>query len=207
MNTYPISPVAAASQLIRAYKMQNVKIVNAQKNPYDGKVPNAVQMDPALYRSNLGTPVLTDLTLGDKVNTQNNQWTDQNGRVYSFQPITLVAVLINASFPKKIVKTEIQGRSGTVKEYIGEDDAQLTISGIICGSNGHYPIDEVKQLMEIRKAPIPIVVTSNYLQNLDIDMLVIEDIELGQDEGGWSYQTFSIKAISDLPVELMIGNV
>lgn len=203
----PVSPVAAASALIRTYRMQNVRIINGQKNPYEGKIPGAVQIDPALYKSVLGTPVFTDLTIGDKVNTQYNQWTDQNGRVHSFTPMTFVAVLMNVSFPKDIVKTKIQGRPGSVKEYIGEGDAEISINGIITAPNGHYPIDEVKQLQMIRKAPIPIVVTSWYLQNLDVDMIVIEDLEIGQDEGGYSYQTFSIKASSDLPVELKLSNV
>lgn len=198
------SPGANAQAIARHFMMQNVQIVNAQKNPYESKIPGAVTIDPALYKSSLGTLVFSDLTFGDKVNKNNNQWTDNDGKLRSFEPVTLVAVLMEVSRAKRIVKTEIQGRSGTVKEYIGEDDYQIDIKGVITGANGHYPIDEVKKLKAVFDAPIPIVVSSWYLQNLDIDTIVIEDRSFGQDAGGYSYQSFTVKAISDTPVELKV---
>jgi hypothetical protein len=191
-----------ANRIIRTYNLQNVKIINAQKNPYENKVPGVILQDKELYKSSLGTPVFSDITFGDKANPENNKYTDNSGNIISFEPVTFNSVLITVSRAKKIIKTEIQGRDGTVKEYIGQDDYSVSVAGIICGSNGHYPIDEVKALKQMLDAPIPIVITSWYLQNLDIDMLVVESYELGQDEGGYSYQQFSISCISDTPVEL-----
>jgi hypothetical protein len=195
------------AQLIRAYNLKNVKVVDARKNPFENKIPGAVQIDPELYKSSLGTPVFSDITFGDKVNQANNQWTDNAGKLHSFEPMTFYSVLMSVTIPKKIVRTEIQGRDGSVKEYIGQGDYSVSVNGIICGSNGHYPIDEVKALKKIIDAPIPIVVTSWYLQNLDIDMLVIADgAEISQDSGGYSYQQFSIPCISDIPIELKISD-
>jgi hypothetical protein len=153
-------------ELIRKYNLRNVRVINAQRNPYESRIPGAVQMDPALYKSSLGTPVFSDITFGDKVNLENNKWTDSNGRVQTFNPVTFYSVLMTVSQAKKIIKTEIQGRNGTVKEYIGMDDYSVDVSGIICGPNGHYPIDEVRDLKKMLDAPIPLVITSWYLQNL-----------------------------------------
>jgi hypothetical protein len=96
-------------------------------------IPNCINLP-------LGTPVFSDITFGDKINPANNQWTDNNGKLQSFEPMTFYTVLLSVSRAKKIVKTEIQGRNGTVKEYIGDDDAAVEITGMICGTNGHYPL-------------------------------------------------------------------
>jgi len=39
---------------------------------------------------------------------------------------------------------------------------------------------------------------------LNIDNIVVEDYSIPQVEGGYSYQMFTINAISDFPVELKI---
>jgi len=105
------------------------------------------------------------------------------------------------------VKTEIQGRNGTVKEYIGEGDAQLSFRGIITGLNGQYPAGEVAQLRTLSLAPVPVPVISEFLNNLDIYTVVFEDRSFEQEEGGCSYQTFSLNAISDTPQELKLSGV
>lgn len=196
-----------SAQLIRTYNLRNTRVINGQKNPYDSKIAGTVTLDKELYKSALGTPVLSDITFGDKINLTNNQWTDNNNKIQSFDPVTFACVLFSVSQAKIIVKTQIQGRDGSVKEYIGKDDYSVQIDGIITGANGHYPIDEVKALKKMLDAPIPLIVTSWYLQNLDIDMLVVNSYDIDQDAGGYSYQNFSIKCISDIPVELKISNV
>jgi len=112
--------------------------------------------------------------------------------------------LISCVFPRNIVKTEIQGRNGTVKEYIGEGDAQISFRGVITGGNGHYPKQEVYNLMQLVKAPVSVPIVSDYLNNLGINAVVFDDRSFEQEEGGYSYQTFSVNAMSDAPVELHI---
>ena len=48
-----------------------------------------------------------------------------------------------------------------------------------------------------------------WMGNLGIDKLVVENYSIPQVVGGYSYQMFSIDAVSDLPVQLRIttGNV
>ncbi len=230
----PIIPTL--DQLKQEFGLKNVSIVNAKtaagfaankaltgiasavqikhgtkNNPYTSRIPvgpahdidNGDFLDPDfnLLGKSLGNPVYTSLTiLGGK-------YTDKQGRAQTYKRIDLESILISVSFPRKIVKTEIQGRNGTVKEYIGEDDAQITIRGIICGSNGVYPTDEVSQLLTVIQAPVAVGIISEYLNPIGIVSLVFETREISQAEGGYSYQPFTLNAISDTAQELRItGN-
>jgi hypothetical protein len=198
-STYPIAATTGA--LIRAFNLRNVVVPDARGNNFDTTVKAAVykEGDTPLHTSALGTPVFADLTL------KGGSYIDNiTGNKVTFADVQFDAVLITVDFAARIVKTEIQGRNGTVKEYIGEDDAKISIQGVICGWNGHYPNLEVNALNEWRKAPIAKAAVSTFLQNLGIQSLVVEDFSLPQIAGGYSYQTFTINCISDVPVELKI---
>ena len=125
----------------------------------------------------------------------------------TYGPLTYQAILIAVTQTKKIIKTEIQGRNGTVKEYIGLDDYAVTINGIITGPNGHYPIEDVNNLKAMLDSNQPIDVACKFLQILGIHTLLVESYQLDQKEGGYSYQTFSISCLSDVPQELKLINV
>jgi len=194
-----MTPVITISGLLRAFNMQNTSVlVDGQPNPYDGKIDQTSFVDPELYKSTLGTPVVTNVIL------RGGAYKNTAGQQIVFNDITLDTVLLVVSQAKKIVMTEIQGYDGTVKEYIGLDDYQVTINGIITGPNGHYPQDEVNALHQLTKAPIAIKVTSRYLQNLDINMLVIKDFAYDQEAGGYSKQNFTLNCVSDAPLIFQI---
>ena len=160
------------------------------------------QVDAALYHSALNTPVYTNIEFGS-----GRYETNTKGIFKEFQSLRYEAVLITVSQAKKIITTEIQGRDGTVKEYIGMDDYTVQVNGVITGSNGHHPIDEIAALKKMLDAPISIDVTSTYLQNLGIVSLVVFDFDFEQEAGGFSYQTFKITFKSDVPQELRLTGV
>ena len=200
--------VATTAGLIRAYNLKHVTVPDTRKNEYQpNKLLEGYQSPDAPINTRstdylgtlLGTPVFADLTL------MGGQYTNNiTGEVVTFPEIKLATVLLTVNFATRIVKTEIQGRDGTVKEYIGQDDAKVTVQGIVTGWNGHYPAYEVNLLNEWRRAPVSKSVVSAYLQNLGIKNLVVESFDLPQIAGGYSYQTFSMSCISDAPVELKI---
>jgi hypothetical protein len=196
---YNIIPVAQTiRELSLRYQLANRPPVVKDDNPYDNKIPQGPANEQPLYLSPLGTPVVADITF------VGGSYTDENGRTVTFPTLTLATVLITVSQPKRIVKTEIQGRNGTVKEYIGMDDWQITINGILTGPNGIYPVEDMSDLRDILKAPITLPVVSRYLQMMEIFNIVVQDYTLDQEPGGFSKQNFTINAISDLPVELQI---
>ena len=195
-----VSIVGARSTGIIATSMAAEARNNAPRNnPYASGINPMSTADPALTTlSQLGTPIW------DKVKFGAVNYTLADGTERTSPAIEFEAILISVAFPRNIVKTPIQGRDGTVKEYIGEGDAQISFRGIITGKNGHYPIDEVAILKDVIKSPVPIPVMCRFLQNLDIHSVVFEDRNLEQEEGGYSYQVFSLNAISDTPQELLI---
>lgn len=187
------------SALIRTYNVSGIKPLAVRDNQYDGKVNQADDRDPELYKSALGTPVVIDLTF------QSVTYTDfAQGRQITTDEVRLQTVLCSVSRPSIIVKTQIQGRNGTVKEYISKDDYQISINGIIAGQNGQYPEAESLAVQRMCEAPVPIPVVSRFLNGMGIYNVVVEDYSMPQVAGGISRQDFSINAISDEPLELQI---
>lgn len=171
-------------------------------SPPDGSqynIPQGPTPDAPLYSGLLNTPVYTNIRFLDV------EYTDNAGRVVDTQGLTYDAVLIMVSQAKKIITTEIQGMDGTVKEYIGMDDYVVQVQGIITGANGVHPVDDIAALKKMLDAPVPIPVVCDYLQRLRIYNLVVFSYDLGQEEGGYSYQKFSITFKSDIPVQLIIS--
>jgi len=164
-----------------------------------------LNQDSPIGKSQLDTPVFANITFkgGTYQDVVNNVT-----KTVTYQDLTFDTVIMTVSQSKNIVTTQIQGRNGTVKEYIGLGDYGVTINGIITtkGGNGHYPIDEVRNLKLMLNANKSIEVACTYLQNLDITNLVIKDYDLPQEYGGYSYQKFSITALSDYAKEAYIIN-
>ena len=159
-------------------------------------------MDSPISRSQLGTPVY------DQIIFEGGTYdTDVEGVTASFPELRFDAVLISVTQNKNIVRTQIQGRDGTVKEYVGQDDFRIKIDGLITGDNGVHPKDEINDLKAMLDAPISIKISCDYLTNLGITDLVVDSYEIGQQAGGRSYQQFSITAYSDEPLELRLSNV
>lgn len=202
-------------------RLQNVTIINGKANPFDGKMGLDYERDSPVGLSSIGTPVYSDLTLlglsytdnitGKVVNLPNDRYRtggsksqvsgDESGAGFY---MNIETVLITVNQAVRVIKTNIQGRNGSVKEYIGLDDASITITGVITGKNGVYPYDEVARLKKWLDAPVSKSVVARWLGNLGIDNIVVESSNIPQTEGGYSYQVFNIQAVSDLPVELKI---
>jgi hypothetical protein len=194
----------AAAKVARYYNLGNVAVINANNNnPYLGKLPTPITKDEPRTgaQSFLGTPVFSNLVLNPV-----EPYTDFLGNQFFpyGKDILLNTVIITVDQPIRIIKTEIQGRDGTVKEYIGKDDAKITINGIITGANGVYPYFDVQMLKTWLDAPTSKGITAWWLDLLNITQMVVESYSFPQAEGGYSYQMFSIQAISDNPVELKI---
>jgi hypothetical protein len=113
-------------------------------------------------------------------------------------------ILFNVSLPKIIRKTPIEGRKTTLKEYIGEDDAQISFNGILTGPNGQRPVQDfllLKSILDNCNIDEPIEVISSILNNEHgIFNMVVERYDFAQEAGKWSSPAFTIQAISDAPL-------
>jgi hypothetical protein len=197
--------------ILKTYGMEAVKVaqygagvslvvgsgkLKSNTNPYNKFEP--IQKDTPLYKSALGTPVFCNFEI------QAGTWTEEDGTVHEWPFLRYDTVLIDVTQTKLIKKTEIQGRPGTVKEFIADGDYMVNIKLLIVGSNGVMPLQEVEDLKKALDAPVALAVNSRYLQNLGVDNIVVENYSMPQVEGGYSYQAVEIRASSDEPIELKI---
>jgi hypothetical protein len=198
----PTSPVviksAPIAQAVRILNIRTLPNLQNNRNPYEGKVQSFTP-DKGLYTGPLGTPVMQDITFKSMTYTDFN-----TGQKKTSPEIKLIDILMRVNLPTKVVKTEIQGRPGTVKEYIGEDDWQITINGFLLADNGSSPTSAIIDLKNMKRARVAIPVVCTYLNNLEIFNVVIEDFALEQEPGGYSKQAFTITAVSDQDVILQI---
>jgi len=178
--------------------LNNIKIENAQNSPYVIEQGGAQDIPLQKFVSKLGTVVYSNIIFNAGVIL------GENGVADTWDDFRIDDVLLNVSQSKKIITTEIQGRDGTVKEYIGLDDFQIQITGRLNGSYNVNPKELTRQLKIILSAGQPLEITSWYLQNLDITDIVIKDFNFGQTEGEYSTQYFTINAMSDKRFEAKI---
>ena len=196
-----ILPNTAIKQLSKRFNLQNVVIKNALVNPYANRLNQTYERDEPIGTSVLGTPIFTDLTLKGGFSYIDNI---SGNTVEIKDDIKLETILMTIDQPIRAITTEIQGRDGSVKEYIGKADTQITINGMICGKSGVYPKDQIQALKKWLDAPVAKEVVAWWLNDLGVQNIVIISYSMPQTEGYYSTQYFSISAISDLPVELRI---
>lgn len=191
---------APINDILRTYSLLNLpSILPPQKNQFDGQIQSYARDKSTLPLSPLGTPVMQDITF------KAVEYIDFITGYHRFtKDLIFQTVLLTVSQAKKIITTEIQGMNGTVKEYIGMDDYAITVNGIITGTNGQNPTNEIIELKNMLKANVAIPVMCTYLNNLEIFNIVVKDFTLDQEPGGYSKQNFSINCMSDVDVILQI---
>lgn len=120
----------------------------------------------------------------------------------------LDSCLITVNQTKNIIKTQIAGGNGTVKEYIGDGDYEIKIQGMIVGKYANIPppITEKIRIAEILKAPMALPISCNFLDMFNINSVVIEDFEFSQIEGTRNAIGVSISCISDEPFEIQYSD-
>ncbi len=156
--------------------------------------------------SEFGTNIYGQITFdGGKYNMY-----DSKGGLYkeSFGTYHLPASCITTfRRPTNLVKTEVLGSSGTVKELFGKGDWEITIRGIAFNNRlgnavtAHEAINTLSKWADISDA---IGVTGSIMRGKGITALVIDDFSVQPVVGQWDAIPFEISCISDEPIELYI---
>ncbi len=183
--------------------------------------------------SYLGTPILDPFTfIGgnffalDDINKENPiPFPDDRG--VNGLGLIIPNMIIEVNQTKNIITTPIQGRDGTVKEFISRGDYVITLSGIITGKMDEeigtvrdignvYPQDDVNKLITICEVPDSLSVTSDFLTPflknepragggngiIPDTRVVITDYSIPQQIGVRDHQIFTINMLSDNPISL-----
>lgn len=104
-----------------------------------------------------------------------------------------------------ITKTAMQGRSGTVKEYIGAGDYQVNVqASLLETSSEKYPVSDLQKLIAIMNSQKQIEVISELLSLFGIYYVVPEKFQLTQALSGQNRQGVVLEFISDKDIQLVI---
>lgn len=136
-------------------------------------------------------------------------YADEENKVkYQFEFIECV---ITVTQEKNIVSTALQGRNGTIKEYISDGDYSITVDAGInnyvegddTGASLEYPIDKVIELQKILKLPEALAVQSDFLAVFEIDSVVVKSFYLTQETHS-NRQSIQMILLSDKPYEIKL---
>ncbi len=164
--------------------------------------------DDTYYNENIkdnyfGAPIY------DYLSFKGGEYTDLEGRNITYgggigKEFIITPVLLEVSQNKRIVKTEIQGRDGSDKEFISNGDLMFTARGNIVSETNEYPAYEIMILEQILSANTSIEIKCDFMfqflhRSYDI---VIESFNIPQQRGMRNSQPFEIVMSSDNIIEL-----
>jgi hypothetical protein len=174
---------------------------NAFSNQATQEENSRIEGRDAIYNGDFGLPVLDILVLGGvKYETMNVLGAVTN---ITLPTVTLGIALLEVNQTKNIVTTSVQGRNGTIKEYISDGDFMINIKGILASNaQDTYPVDLFNALLKYCTAPVSFPASSLYLNRFGITDLVIQDYSFPQVEGMRNIQPFEIKCLSETPFEI-----
>jgi hypothetical protein len=113
--------------------------------------------------------------------------------------------IVNLKRRRKIVKTELSGFDGSVKEDMGFEDYAVSILAVIQSPNEAYPDIIVGNLRkEIESTIGSISIMNSLLAVFDINRIAIDDIDYTTPEGMGNACMVSISAWSDSMPESII---
>lgn len=148
----------------------------------------------------------------------NEQWlTTLEIKVEGIKSFVFNEVIMSITQERNIVQTPLQGRDGTIKEFISNGDYVITVdAGVMEGQkqtenedtevsfqtpNNTYPRAELERLGKILTEPKAIAVQSNFLNVLGIQSVVVKSFSLVQETHS-NRQSIQIQMLSDKPYEI-----
>lgn len=105
----------------------------------------------------------------------------------------------NVLVKKQVSKGAVRG---TIKERWAQGDFSINISGILMGSDGQYPSEDVKKLRSFCEAG-KILVKSPQMELFSITQIVVEDWAIPF-TAGQANQAYTINAVSDDIYKLLL---
>jgi len=156
---------------------------------------------PDALSQQTGMPIYGRVILGEGLEGDLNTYTDYQGNQQIYNTIYLDQAIVTADYNQQVIITNIQGRNGSIKEYISSGDLNITITGLFTsGRADESPIDFIDSMNSIMKASVSIPITNKFLNLLGVERIVImPSSSLPQTIGGYSQQQYTIVAISDIP--------
>lgn len=161
--------------------------------------------DDTAYKSFMGLPVYSPLEILEDAAASGivaGQVQFSKSRKVALRIDT---VLMTVTQSKTIIRTPIQGRNGTIKEYISDGDFQIEIEGsIISQYLNVFPEDDFRTFNKILGRGKQIDVACDFLALCGIYTMVIESAKMSQKMGSRNEVPFNISAWSDFAEEIIL---
>ena len=134
---------------------------------------------------------------------------------YKDKRVELYECIITINQEKNIVTTPLQGRDGTIKEYISDGDYAITIDAAVCSyvinqnedadyTESHsYPVAQLQELISFLKIKDTLKVQSDFLILFGVTDAVVKSYGMVQETHS-NRQSFQIQMLSDTPYEIKI---
>jgi hypothetical protein len=176
--------------------------VSAGQVPFDAPEINTSSLPSANIQSFLGAPIYEQIVLRVPATFTNGKLQAEEF-VYKFPGWPLFDI----SAAWLIVKENVQGGSGSVKEFISQDDFSITIRGFLINEDSDsYPDLLLFSLWKVINAKKSLAIYSHVFNLLGIFNIIIQDAKFPAVEGYPNMQPFELNCISDAPVILEIKN-
>lgn len=169
---------------------------------------NTIETDSYIAKGTLsGVPVFDAVIFKKPIGTNEQTQTFVGGSsdapIDPINDLILPIALITINQERNIVRTNVQGRNGSVKEYVSDGDYQISIKGVIVGENPNKPpVEDLKKLDSYCKSPFSLDVISNVLDYFKIYTVVISGYNYEQREGMRNVFDFNLNCYSDTPFEI-----
>ena len=155
----------------------------------------------------MGTPVLDSFTLdGGTYKTY-----DKDGKLTTVKLDDFVfpyATIVDFERNLNVTKTKVLGNAGTVKEIYGLDDWNINIRGFCLTDTSRRDqksaYEQMQELVRWRNVADSVNVTGYLFSDKDIFSIVMESMTLAPVQGKEDVYSFSIRAVSDNPIELKL---
>ena len=146
----------------------------------------------------LGVPTLTSLAFN-----------------YKGEKIEFEECIITINQEKNIVATPMEGRDGTIKEYISDGDYSISVEAAVCSyiinqkdeadqqASHAYPKEQIEKAIRFLKIKDALEVQSDFLTLYLIKNVVVKSYAMVQETHS-NRQAFTIQMLSDTPYEIKI---
>ncbi len=171
------------------------------------------------------TPFEVPSTIGNEGNPKFNEIEEYLGAPkltslamkFGDNEIMIDECILTVTQEKNIVTTPLQGRDGTIKEFISKGDynisAEIAVSNYQKADNDEetdqssfkYPKEELEKLVKLLNVDETIIVDSDFLNVFGVKSAVVQSYNL-QQETHSNRQSLQLQMLSDEPYEIKIAN-
>jgi hypothetical protein len=157
----------------------------------------AEESDVPLSTSYLGTPIYSSLDFKALSGRDLDNLSPDQEKIVE-EGIELTEILLTVTQSKNIVRTALNGRNGTVKEYIANGDYFINVEGLIVSEQPlKKPTEAVKALQTFLELKQSLDIGSEFLSSLGITQVVVDDYRIAEVQGSVNQYSLRITLSSD----------